>query len=416
MTVAQTGSSEAAHSAQTAASGSPAAASAARGEQRRTRRIPSPSPQQLHRSATDDEILGIDTRANYAHSNQAQSEGAFGTTGDGADAGDNSAESAAQNGDDSDVVAGKQSSARTGPPTDDQLQAALDAHPEARRAWEDAESYRESFSTPEEARAATALLSDLNRMDALFFSHRPEDHAELARGVAALDPAAFASLARAMNDLAANGSRLPTANEQGRGRTNESQQAIHQVTSQTRDEQNGAENRNPAPNQSALTGPSSAQVEFLHTANAAAVRGVLNAIETQVDRLLPEGSSKSARDRVVGEIYRELDASLTANRQLGQQMRDALRSGTFDAQHQRVLVSLVTGRARLALPAIVKRVLNEWTSTVVAANQDRLARQRTAAHRVDIAGSGRGTDGARRSLGPRDIDYARMSDSDILNL
>ncbi len=63
-------------------------------------------------------------------------------------------------------------------------------------------AFRETFATPEEARAATAMLGDLNRIDALFFSRRPEGHAELARTVAKLDPDALASLARAMNALA----------------------------------------------------------------------------------------------------------------------------------------------------------------------------------------------------------------------
>ena len=119
---------------------------------------------------------------------------------------------------------------------------------------------------------------------------------------------------------------------------------------------------------------------------------------------------------MVGEIYRELDTTLRSNRQLGQQMRDAFRSGALDAEHQRALVSLVTGRARQALPGVAKRVLSEWTSTVVAANQDRRTRQRAAEHRVDIAGSGgTGSDG-QRSMTPREIDYSRMSDADILNL
>lgn len=87
------------------------------------------------------------------------------------------------------------------------LRAALDANPELRDAWREASAYRETFATPEEARAATAQLGDLNRMDALFYSRRPEDHAELAREVAKLDPEAFASLARAMNALANDGAR-----------------------------------------------------------------------------------------------------------------------------------------------------------------------------------------------------------------
>ena len=119
---------------------------------------------------------------------------------------------------------------------------------------------------------------------------------------------------------------------------------------------------------------------------------------------------------MVGEIYRELDTTLRSNRQLAQQMRDAFKSGSLDAGHERAIVSLITGRARQALPGVAKRVLNEWTSTVVAANQDRRARQRAAERRVDIAGSsGAGNDGSR-SMAPRDIDYARMSDADILNL
>ena len=64
----------------------------------------------------------------------------------------------------------------------------FEANPELRQAWQDANAYRETFATPEAARAATAQLADLNHMDALFFSRRPEDHAELARAVATLDP------------------------------------------------------------------------------------------------------------------------------------------------------------------------------------------------------------------------------------
>ena len=60
-------------------------------------------------------------------------------------------------------------------------------------------------------------------------------------------------------------------------------------------------------------------------------------------------------------------------------------------------------------------MLGEWTSTIVAAHQDRRARQRAAEKRIDIAGTGGGGD-APRSLRPRDLDYARLSDFDILNM
>jgi hypothetical protein len=295
------------------------------------------------------------------------------------------------------------------------LRAALDANPELREAWREAGAYRETFATPEEARAATAQLGDLNRMDALFYSRRPEDHAELAREVARLDPEAFASLARAMNALA-NGATQKTAetaraaSAAGRfddGANQPQRPAQEQARNQT-------SNQNP-PRDSA-TSLTPAQVEFFHSTNAAAVSSVVEAIESQVERLLPEGISKSARNRVVGEIYRELDTTLRGNRALGQQMRDAFRSGGLDEEHQRAIVSLVNGRARQALPGVSKRVLNEWTTTVVSANHERRARQRTAERRVDIAGSGGSGNDGRRAMTPRELDYSRMSDADILNL
>jgi len=277
----------------------------------------------------------------------------------------------------------------------EKLNGVLEANPELRDAWRDAQAYREVFATPAEAQAATKLLGDLNRMDALFFSQRPEDHAELARSVAQLDPQAFASLARAMSSLATSAptpSRPPAPVTQGR---------------------DGIANKNPE--STATPGLSAAQSDFFQATNAAAVQGVMEAIEAQVDRLLPEGIAKSARNRVAGEIYRELDTTLQGNRALGQQMRDAFRSGALDDAHRRAIVSLVTGRARQALPGVAKRVLNEWTNTIVSANQDRRARQRNAERRVDISGSSGGNDG-RRAISSRDIDYGRMTDGDILNL
>jgi len=323
------------------------------------------------------------------------------------------------------------------------LRAALDANPDLRRAWDDAQAYRETFATPDDARAATARLADLDRLDALFFSRRAEDHAELARAVAALDPDAFASLAQAMQTHAGRSAGILPANPSA-GRHSERSDRTQPLrpgeagTSGSAVEESlfsagETSKRDPSTPSRALAAASEnhtardsaqddgtrvtqAQSDFFHSANAAAVQGVLDAIETQVDRLLPENISKSARNRVVGEIYRELDASLRANRPLAQQVREAFRSGSLDAEHQRAVVSLVTGRARQALPGVAKRVLAEWTSTVVAAHNDRRVRQQAAERRVDIAGSGgTGSDGSR-SMAPRDIDYRRLSDSDILNL
>jgi hypothetical protein len=322
-------------------------------------------------------------------------------------------ESAGEHADDSDTPAGdggeSVENVRSGDDPE-KLNEVLNANPELRDAWHEAKAYREVFATPAEAQAATKLLGDLNRMDALFYSRRPEDHAELARAVAQLDPQSFASLARAMTELA-NG---PTA----RTRPAESSAvnplaAAHQGARQA--DAAKMEQARAAAASSSIPGLTPAQADFFQATNSAAVHSVMEAIESQVERLLPEGISKSARNRVAGEIYRELDTTLQGNRALGQQMRDAFRSGGLDDAHRKAIVSLVTGRARQALPGVAKRVLNEWTNTIVSANQDRRARQRNAERRVDISGSGGGNDG-RQAVSSRDIDYGRMSDADILNL
>jgi hypothetical protein len=68
------------------------------------------------------------------------------------------------------------------------------------------------------------------------------------------------------------------------------------------------------------------------------------------------------------------------------------------------------------LPAVAKRALNEWTTTIVSANQQRRERQRTAERRMDIGGAGGAGSEGRHSMAPREINYARMSNADILNL
>ena len=253
-------------------------------------------------------------------------------------------------------------------------------------------------------------------MDALFFSHRPEDHVALARNVASLDPAAFASLTRAMNEIATESQRRGDTEGQKQGSTEASAHATQEdSTAQSQNRRQDAAATNTNATAQAATNPDT-QLAFLHAANASAVEGVIGAIESQVERLLPEGVAKNARTRVGGEIYRELDATLRSNPQFAAQLRDAFRSGSLDDAHHRAIVSLLTGRARQALPAVAKRVLNEWTSTIVSASNERRTRQRTAERRVDTAGSSGAASDGRRAMSPRDLDYSRLTDADILNL
>jgi hypothetical protein len=249
-------------------------------------------------------------------------------------------------------------------------------------------AYQEAFETPELAREAKARLAHVERIDGLFFSRRPEDHADLARLVAGLDPESFSLLAKAMNDLAAS-------DERG------------EVTKQSVPEAD----RGIRASQS-ITPPE----QFVFEANGAAVKAIVNAVETQVDKILPDGISATARNRVVGEVYREVDAFFSSNDELKTQVRMAMRSGSFDAKHRDAIASLIASRARQVLPGATKKVMTEWTSTLTASQRNRQARQAAAENRVDIAGSRGAAVERGRAQSPRDIDYRRMSDVDILNL
>jgi hypothetical protein len=314
---------------------------------------------------TDDEILGIDAPRTRAVSDAT----GFGDELEDAPAGD------AGVGNDGEVVR-----------TD-----GVDADPVT-----DVAEYREIFATPAEAREARERVAEVSRLDELFFSRNPADHAELARAVAGMDREAFTSLARSMAELAAK----PAAAAEAGARVTANAPT---ETDAARPSERGADS-------------GVAQREFLQGANAAAVQSVVDEIETQVAKLLPEGIGKGSRTRLVGEIYRELDTALRGNRVLTQQLVQSARGGRFDADHQRAFVGLITARAKQSLPAVAKRVMNEWTSTVVTLNEERRARQRNAERRVDIAGTGGAGNGQRRATTSKDIDYGRMSDADILNL
>jgi hypothetical protein len=309
-------------------------------------------------------------------------------------------------------------------PTDPvQFRAIFESNPELRDAWREAQTFREIFPnvesareiqklfpTLDDARAANTQVSDLARLDSLFFSNRPESHAELAAAIYRLSPSAFSNLAQMMNAMTAargsdgfkNFAPSPSASSRAHSETN-TQTPI------------APEDAPPIQASPAVSTNAAHEHAFFHETNAAAVEGVLDSIQSQLDRLLPEGTPKSTRQRLTGEIYREIDASLQSNRAFGQQLRQTFRSGQLTPGNQRAIVGMVVSRAKQALPGVAKRVLSEWTSGVVSHSNARQERQRNAAKRVDIAGGRPGGD-SPRALMPKDIDYRRMSDNDILNM
>lgn len=331
-----------------------------------------------------------------------------------------------------------------------ELEQILNAHPQLRAAWDAAQQFQSVFTTPA---AAQDAKSQLDELDEMFFSGDPSAQAALAARIHELSPAAFHSLTNAMQEHSAqlasqgaahNSAGEPSRSEDGSAATQNSPSG--QPTAATNDPSNpafnsaqgsGAQNtltasaarnaaaarprdagvgavQNSAELQKAAARTS--QLAFFHSTNNAAVHQVLAAIESQVAHLLPASVSAPTKTRLVGEIYRDLSSALGANPQLGHQLRQAFRFGAGDAAHQRAIVSLVAGRARQALPSIARRVINEWTHGVVSANQEKISRQSASAKRVDISGAASSDGVNRRPVSPRDVNYKRLSDADILNL
>lgn len=384
-----------------------------------------PHARSAARHPSDDEILGLVTSVAPAAAGESPVDGDV-TAGSGVQAA-NGAETAEQTGAPAAGEGNSTASSASGvqpAPVPPELVPILEANPQLLQAWEAAHAYEQVFATPAAARDAQQQLSDL---DGMFFSAQPSDHAALAARIHELSPEAFHGLAQAMqahaakvadagNSKPANDSSADAASQSSTAASNPiPAPASHDSASQP--PQQAAVPQASEPHSAASPTPeNAAKAAFFHDTNAAAVEQILGAIHSQVDRLLPDSIGAGARNRIVGEIYRELDSSLRANRQLGKQLREAFQSGPGDAAHQRAIVTLVAGRARQALPAVAKRVIGEWTQSIIAANRERLGRHEAASKRVDISGAGPSDGVNRKPVSPRDINYRRLSDADILNL
>jgi len=404
------------------------------------------------RPPSDDEILGLVTAvqrpAAIGSDDDLNADSASGDTGSvtGSDAASDSSGATA-------------SGTETNSTANGAIPAALaklaDADPQVRQVLDNAQAYRAVFPSPQ---AAQDAKNQLDELDGMFFSAQPADHEALAARIHELSPEAFQNFAHAVQAHAAKvgaatnpassagspttaggmasdasserhaanssgGESHTTANQNGApsaaGDIGQSQSSQTVSASAT----NGAAQMTPRTNyaaQPAIAPPSdphrATQVAFFHDTNAAAVEHILGAIHAQVNRLLPDSVPAGTRNRIVGEVYREIDSTLRANRQLGKQLREAFQAGAGDSAHQRAIVTLVAGRAKQALPSVAKRVIGEWTQSIVAANRERLSRHEAASKRVDIAGGGSSDGVNRKPISPRDVDYRRLSDADILNL
>jgi hypothetical protein len=309
----------------------------------------------------------------------------------------------------------------------------LDAQPEAaaearrwRQAALDAAALdADYFSTAPGAR--TALAARLHQTDPAAFRAMLADAARL---LAARDPQALAELAQQLTITNANAAKSlahAARNPLGSPGTNRrddpsynkanGDEFVAQVggpQSGTRPE--GSRDASEVGSGNAAAFPAEAYRAFATATNDDVERQVRDSIDRTLGATLPDGVADGARRRIGDDIFRDLNATLSADRDLSANISELLRGHRFDAATRQHISSLLAGRARLALPEIARRVVSEWTSSVLASDRARQARIDAAVSRRDITGGRLPEPVAASALLPRRVDYARTTDEQILEM
>ncbi len=120
-----------------------------------------------------------------------------------------------------------------------------------------------------------------------------------------------------------------------------------------------------------------AYAQFEQSTNDAVVTDVNRAIERALDRALPNGIADGARKRIAGDTLAEVHTALRGDRQLASQVAGALRNSQFDSATRDAITRLIVSRARGVVPEAARRVIGEWTGSVLASHRERTAKQQS---------------------------------------
>jgi hypothetical protein len=155
--------------------------------------------------------------------------------------------------------------------------------------------------------------------------------------------------------------------------------------------------------------------EFERSTNEAVVAEMNREIGRVMERALPEGIAEGARRRIAEDTLAEVHGLLRSDRQLATQVAETIRGANFDDGARQQVARLIAARARGVLPAAAKRVIGEWTGTVLATHRESASRQEASQSRVDILGGGVPQPVPRKGTSPREINYRQTSDEEILS-
>src|SRR6266850_1196901 len=295
---------------------------------------------------------------------------------------------------------------------------------EAQRLWREHQAFRSSFSSPDEARAMKELFPGGAGQAQTVSDQTPtlrgtrEGWGTQPNPSASQDP----SMVGRTSPVADHSSSRPAGL-----RASESPVTDHQ--SPFGSAQGKPVTDHPSASLRASQSPQfdpAAYAAFEHSTNDTVARDVRVAVGDTLARVLPEGIAEGAARRIGEDIFNEIHRTLAADRMLSEQVGEILRGSSreftasgwrFGTAEQQRVAALLAGRAKQLVPGVSRRVIGEWTSSVLGASRSKAARQASAASRVDIAAPGGSLDSMPlRAMSSREINYASMSDDEILSL
>ncbi len=300
---------------------------------------------------------------------------------------------------------------------------------EAKQFWEAHAAYREAFATPAEARTVAELFpggadearqargaaEELRAFDAAYLSGEPQAHAQLAAYLFNAQPRAFQSILRQAARVLAE--RDPAAWREFVASAGAGANSVAPKGAVAQDPEHAALERERADLAHERSELRASQYSALRGAVNDAVAGdVRGEIARVLGAALGADISEGARSRIADDIFSEIHSTLSADYTLTRQVGAVLETSRFDDGTRQQVAQLIAARAKALLPSVAKRVVADWTTSVLALARRKTEKQDAAARRVDIVGGGGYLDAARRGLAPRDIDYRRTSDEDILSL
>jgi hypothetical protein len=319
---------------------------------------------------------------------------------------------------------------------------------EAQELWSEHQAFRAEFSSPAEAQALKQASHTVERIDAAIFSGDSRAQSEVVAELARANPAAFRTLfaeaAKVLSGMGQIPSTIsaagPTLRENSEGWGTRTRQTnvtsldapmVNRPAMSPRRQDAVATTavaENFTNHESRVTNHApfdpAAYSNFERTTNDAVARDVRTTIGDTLARVLPDGVAEGAARRIGDDIFNEIHRALAADTALSQQVGDALRAPLNSGQgwrfgnaEQQRVTSMLAGRAKQLVPSVARRVIGEWTSSVLGTARSKAARQAAAASRVDIAAAGGSLDSMPlRAMSPREVNYASMSDDEILGL